>query len=205
MNVADRIQSLRKSKGISQEELADKIGVSRQTVSKWESEHSVPDIDRIIALSDYFEVTSDYLLKGIESNKQAIEKPVNANIFTAVANAMNFIGLVLACAIWYQDQNSTAFSVGLVFMALGCMIFGIGLASGASDIEKAKRIFWISNIWILTFIPLSLLYNRLFTGFSAPYPVFGYGSLIAFFVFWLVYLMNCLCVVFVQMKILRRK
>lgn len=41
MNIGDRIQHLRKSKGISQEELADKIGVSRQAVSKWESEQSV--------------------------------------------------------------------------------------------------------------------------------------------------------------------
>ena len=59
MNVADRIQNLRKTKGISQEELADKIGVSRQTVSKWESEQSAPDMDKIILLSDYFEVTTD--------------------------------------------------------------------------------------------------------------------------------------------------
>ena len=43
MNTADRIQHLRKVKGISQEELADKIGVSRQSVSKWESEQSLPD------------------------------------------------------------------------------------------------------------------------------------------------------------------
>ena len=62
MNIADRIQILRKSRGISQEELADKIGVSRQAVSKWESEQSTPDIDKIILLSDYFDVTTDYLL-----------------------------------------------------------------------------------------------------------------------------------------------
>ena len=42
MNIADRILYLRKSKGISQEELADKVGVSRQAVSKWESEQSMP-------------------------------------------------------------------------------------------------------------------------------------------------------------------
>ena len=57
MNIADRIQILRKSKGISQEELADKIGVSRQAVSKWESEQSTPDIEKIILLSEYFGVT----------------------------------------------------------------------------------------------------------------------------------------------------
>ena len=43
MNIADRIQHLRKTKGISQEELADKIGVSRQSISKWESEQCIPD------------------------------------------------------------------------------------------------------------------------------------------------------------------
>ena len=58
MNIADRIQSLRKSKGISQEELADKIGVSRQAVSKWESEQSLPDMEKIILLSDFFDVTT---------------------------------------------------------------------------------------------------------------------------------------------------
>ncbi len=66
MNVADRIQSLRKSKGISQEQLADDLGVSRQAVSKWESEQSTPDMDKIVLMSDYFEVTTDYILKGIE-------------------------------------------------------------------------------------------------------------------------------------------
>ncbi|MCD7840150.1 MAG: helix-turn-helix domain-containing protein, partial [Erysipelotrichaceae bacterium] len=66
MNLADRIQALRKAKGISQEELADKIGVSRQAVSKWESEQSSPDMEKIILLSDYFDTTTDYLLKGVE-------------------------------------------------------------------------------------------------------------------------------------------
>ena len=51
MNMADRIQHLRKNKGISQEELADKVGVSRQAVSKWESEQSTPDIEKVILLS----------------------------------------------------------------------------------------------------------------------------------------------------------
>ncbi len=66
MTIADRIQSLRKSKGMSQEELADAAGVSRQAVSKWESEQSVPDIDKIVILSEIFGVTTDYILKGIE-------------------------------------------------------------------------------------------------------------------------------------------
>ena len=66
MNIADRIQNLRKTKGLSQEQLADAIGVSRQAVSKWESEQATPDLEKIILMSEYFEVTTDYLLKGIE-------------------------------------------------------------------------------------------------------------------------------------------
>lgn len=66
MNIADRIQSLRKSKGISQEQLADVVGVSRQAVSKWESEQTIPDLEKVILMSEYFEVTTDYILKGIE-------------------------------------------------------------------------------------------------------------------------------------------
>lgn len=54
MNIADRIQDLRKQKGYSQEELADKVGVSRQAVSKWESAQSMPDLEKIIAMSDLF-------------------------------------------------------------------------------------------------------------------------------------------------------
>lgn len=70
MNVADRIQNLRKIKGISQEQLAEAIGVSRQAVSKWESEQSTPDLDKIVLMSDFFDVTTDYLLKGIEPTNE---------------------------------------------------------------------------------------------------------------------------------------
>lgn len=63
MNLADKIVSLRKQKGWSQEELAGKLDVSRQSVSKWESAQSVPDISKIIAMSHLFGVTTDYLLK----------------------------------------------------------------------------------------------------------------------------------------------
>ena len=69
MTIADRILTLRKSKGMSQEELADAVGVSRQAVSKWESEQATPDLEKVVIMSDIFDVTTDYLLKGIEPVK----------------------------------------------------------------------------------------------------------------------------------------
>ena len=68
MILADKIIDLRKKNGWSQEELAEKLDVSRQSISKWESAQSVPDMGRILKLSQIFGVSTDYLLKDeIES------------------------------------------------------------------------------------------------------------------------------------------
>ena len=206
MNVADRIQSLRKSKGISQEEFADQIGVSRQTVSKWESEQSIPDIDKVIAMSDYFEVTTDYILKGIEPQKAAKREPLNANVFVAASTAFNFIGLIAAIAFWYEEQTPMAFVVGLGAMAIGAMCFCVGLAFSTQNVEKAKRLFWMINIWILVFIPLSFIWNSLFSGPRAPYVMIWYlnNPFITFPMFWVVYFAICITVVLIQVKIKRK-
>ena len=63
MILADKIIDLRKKAGWSQEELAEKLGVSRQSVSKWEGAQSIPDMNKILQLSDLFGVSTDYLLK----------------------------------------------------------------------------------------------------------------------------------------------
>lgn len=63
MILADKIIDLRKKSGWSQEELAAQLGVSRQAVSKWEGAQSVPDLDRVLAMSRLFGVSTDYLLK----------------------------------------------------------------------------------------------------------------------------------------------
>ena len=80
MSIADRILTLRKSKGMSQEQLAEAIGVSRQAVSKWESEQASPDPEKIIAMSGIFGVTTDYLLKGIEPEKEDEKKPEDTHM-----------------------------------------------------------------------------------------------------------------------------
>ena len=63
MILADKIVRLRKKNGWSQEELAQKMNVSRQAVSKWESAQTVPELEKILQLGALFGVTTDYLLK----------------------------------------------------------------------------------------------------------------------------------------------
>ena len=73
MILADKIIDERKKNGWSQEELAEKLGVSRQSVSKWEGAQSVPDLQRILEMSKLFGVSTDYLLKDDETVRPVSE------------------------------------------------------------------------------------------------------------------------------------
>lgn len=74
MIFADKLIRLRKKNGMSQEELAEKMNVSRQSVSKWEGAQSVPDLEKILQLGDLFGVTTDYLLKDELEDEEFVGK-----------------------------------------------------------------------------------------------------------------------------------
>lgn len=195
MNIADRIRHLRKSKGVSQEELADKIGVSRQAVSKWESEQSIPDTEKIILLSDYFQTTTDFLLKGIEPVQEP-EKKYSAALFAIAGTILNAIGLVSSIVIWIERQIAFAVGAGIVIMLSGTGIFLTGQFLDTKDKQKAKRLFMLPNVWILLFIPLSCCFNILggflggFSGQTAPIPMPENFKI--FELYWTVYIGICI-------------
>lgn len=95
MIFADKIIEERKKNGWSQEELASKLGVSRQAVSKWESAGSIPDLKRILQMSELFGVTTDYLLKD-----EIEEEPLNEYTET------NTIKVSMEEANQYLDMKS---------------------------------------------------------------------------------------------------
>ena len=76
MNFGEKLYELRKSKNLSQEEVADKLNVTRQTVSKWETNQSTPDFDKKIPLCELFEISTEELLTG----KTGEEKNNNINV-----------------------------------------------------------------------------------------------------------------------------
>ena len=80
MEFRERLYQLRKGRGISQEELAHTVGVSRQAVQKWEAGAATPDLSNLSALADYFAVSLDYLVRGIEPEKPAAPYPQQAVI-----------------------------------------------------------------------------------------------------------------------------
>ena len=69
MTFGERLYELRNEKNISQEELAEVLDVSRQSISKWENDKAYPEMTRLLFMSDYFDVSLDYLMRGIKKEE----------------------------------------------------------------------------------------------------------------------------------------
>lgn len=195
MNIAERIQRLRKARGMSQEELADHMGVSRQAVSRWESGQSTPDLDKVVLLSDFFETTTDYLLKGTEPGPQG-NSPKSAMFFFAASTLFNLAALLFSVVLWLERQEVYATGAGIILMLAGSGLFFLSLFTHRPKKERAVRLFLRVNVWILLFIPLSCLWNILsglaggYWGLPAPIPLPG-NSILLFLLFWVIYITVC--------------
>ena len=102
MELGKQIYELRKKANLSQEQLAEKVGVSRQTISKWESCQSYPDFQRLVLLSDYFGLTLDELVRDIDV-QEVREKNLNneklSSIYSDMNEAKNFIRVCLVIGV----------------------------------------------------------------------------------------------------------
>ena len=100
MILADKIITLRKKTGWSQEELASQLGVTRQSVSKWEGAQSVPDLDKVVQMSRLFGVSTDYLLKDELEEEEFVESEADEAPLRRVTmeQAARYLALRKACA-----------------------------------------------------------------------------------------------------------
>ena len=99
--LSERIYKFRRMSGLSQEQLAEKIGVSRQAISKWESGTSTPELEKLLALSECFNITLDELVKDEGANQEANEAPPKSeeNKVSKVVEMKVGIGLCFIGAI----------------------------------------------------------------------------------------------------------
>ena len=200
-DIAGRLLLLRRQKGISQEELADAVGVSRQAVSKWEGAQSMPDIERLLALSEFFSVSTDWLLKGEELSVAEMlreESPQTAPLpnatrqqaFLAAATALVYIGLFTAWALFGYYQVGWEVWLGLGFMIVAGAVLSVGLADAGAAREQLWRRFWRYNVWPVAYLLIAVVYSFLaswgtwlmpwismrFTYFDLGLFGFAYGS-----------------------------
>ena len=119
MILADKIIDLRKKNGWSQEELAEKLGVSRQAVSKWEGAQSVPDLEKILQMSRIFGVTTDYLVKDElgEPEYTAEDEPKGQPVRkVSLAEAQDFL------TVKAQTARPTAWATFLCILSPVCLM-----------------------------------------------------------------------------------
>lgn len=87
MSFGNRLYELRRSKNISQEELAELLDVSRQSISKWENDKAYPEMTRLLFMSDYFGVSLDYLMRGTE-NSESTQREENKSLTYQAKNLL---------------------------------------------------------------------------------------------------------------------
>lgn len=192
MCIEERIHRLRKKKGISQEALAEKVGVSRQAVSKWESKQSTPDLDKVIILSEYFGVTTDYLLKGLETPKQENENFNMGQLLYIASIALLVIGLLIAFAGWYEEQSPENIWVAMIIQVVGVAAYFMGTLMSES---KASFIIKWLNIIIGLFMPIAMIVAFIFNRVIAPYPT----DFLTAFIFSIVYILIAI-IFFITLK-----
>ena len=144
MTIGERLLKLRRDKNISQEELANVLDVSRQTVSKWETDQSLPDSDKIIPLCNYFGITSDELLTGNTNIKEAKQENVKSNFARNIAIAVMLFILAIPSIILFGGQfDMPVIGVTIFFtlIALGVaiLIFNGIYYSKESEEPKTKK------------------------------------------------------------------
>lgn len=134
MILADKIIQLRKKSGWSQEELAAQMGVSRQSVSKWESGQSIPDLDKILKLSALFNVSTDFLLKD-----ELSDAPVAVDQAPEADAAVRTVSMEEADAfLTLQAQAAPKIALGVSLCILSPMLL---IYLGAlSDVEGGYRV-----------------------------------------------------------------
>ncbi len=134
MIFADKLITLRKKAGWSQEELAEKLNVTRQSVSKWEGAQSVPDIDKILQLSRLFGVTTDYLLKDDAGEPEYTEEETSPLPRVTLAQANDYLAKAQANAPKLALATALCIVSPVPLLALGILSeyggFNDNLASG---------------------------------------------------------------------------
>lgn len=95
MALSEKLYLLRKKSGLSQEQLAEQLSVSRQAISKWESGQSVPESDKLLTISNYFNVSLDYLMKEEEEQRDLSVNKRNDNSVQMGSRTKWLLGIII--------------------------------------------------------------------------------------------------------------
>ncbi|MBR2036426.1 MAG: helix-turn-helix transcriptional regulator [Agathobacter sp.] len=146
--LSEKIYKLRKNSGLSQEQLAEKLNVSRQAISKWESGTAVPESEKLVTISNYFGVSVDYLLKDDEEDKGkdtdsiVEEKPkMIAGIIICIAGIVSMViwGLLSIFSPESSDQMGESSMITIDGNGIFLILCVVAIIVGAGLLLKSKK------------------------------------------------------------------
>lgn len=167
MILAEKISMMRKKNGWSQEELAYQLNVSRQSVSKWESGTSIPDLDRVIKLSQIFSVSTDYLLK-----EEIEEQPMEVCVSGGADETMKTVTLETAnqfMEVQTGDAKKTAAAVMAYVLSPVLLIFLAGLSEYRSNLIGENMAAGIGVVVLLLIVGAATVFHVFHDTKMEPY------------------------------------
>lgn len=155
IDIGNKIKNARKEKGITQEQAAEILGVSRQTISNWETEKSYPDIISVIKMSEHYDVSLDYLLKGENQMKKYYEYlDESTNVVKSKTRLSKLILVLSYLLIWSiaiivfwrftDSSDAMGYSLMYIWIILPVSTFVVSLLIGKNDYWG--RFKWFASI-----------------------------------------------------------
>lgn len=178
MNLSEKIVMHRKSAGLSQEELAEKLNLSRQAVSRWESGTAMPDAGNILQLSKLFDVTADYLLNDAYQNDADLPKvrALQGDYLTQIALCLIAVEasafLLLFVATFLLQNMVLAWVCFLPFIAVQAAFACARRRNPSTDGGKSailRRRFYKISAWLGLYFPIRFAVSALAQLYPRPY------------------------------------
>lgn len=155
IDIGNKIKNARKEKDITQEQAAEILGVSRQTISNWETEKSYPDIISVIKMSEHYDVSLDYLLKGENQMKKYYEYlDESTNVVKSKTRLSKLILVLSYLLIWSiaiivfwrftDSSDAMGYSLMYIWIILPVSTFVVSLLIGKNDYWG--RFKWFASI-----------------------------------------------------------
>lgn len=178
MRLSEKIIVLRKSNGMSQEDLAEKLYVSRQAISRWESGSAMPDANNILQLSKLFGVTTDYLLNDdyqSDNDLPKIKEVKNDTLgqIMIILITLEVMALLMQFFASFVLQNATfVFWSFLLFVAvIGGFEFAYrkGVSGTTEKAKSFRRMFYRLSSWLGLYFPIRFIVKAVARLYPRPY------------------------------------
>ncbi len=184
MNISEKLLILRKQHNLSQEELAEKLGVSRQAISRWEAGQSLPDTVNIIQLTKLYRVSADYLLNDeydeendipvVKKAEDRAAKKTRAHMVYIFSLSLNVIAMLAGMIGYFISRHTATVFICLAMSILSIACFEASIVKLADDEIKAfRKKYYDKTVWIVTIIPVSVIAGWIIPILTSHPGIFG--------------------------------